>query len=121
MLQEKPHILNRLYYEQNSGNLIAVAPVAYYETIRGFDSFLITKRNRRFQSFYKSIYAPQYPDRKIMDTSRDIYHRLKSRGLSLDDNDIYIAAWSVVCGAVLVTSNERHFTYIDDLKTENWR
>jgi predicted nucleic acid-binding protein len=109
-----------MYHEQEKGNLIAVSPVAYYEIVRGFEESFISKRNKKFISFYENIYTPQYPDRRVMDISRQIYHALRLKGLTIEDNDIYIAVWSIVCGAVFVTDNIKHYKDIDGIKLENW-
>jgi tRNA(fMet)-specific endonuclease VapC len=46
---------------------------------------------------------------------------LKKKGFTVGSNDIIIAAWSMLAGAILVTDNIKDFENIDGLKTENWR
>ncbi len=51
----------------------------------------------------------------------EIYRYLKSNGLMIDENDIYIAAIAIVNDCTLVTANTRHFERVEGLKFVNWR
>ena len=44
-----------------------------------------------------------------------------TKGITIEDNDIYIAAIAMVSNCTLVTANERHFSIINGLKYVNWR
>ncbi|GHU02691.1 ribonuclease VapC [Alphaproteobacteria bacterium] len=46
---------------------------------------------------------------------------LEAKGTPLDPMDMLIAACALAAGAVLITNNQKHFSQIKDLKTENWR
>lgn len=45
---------------------------------------------------------------------------LKSKGCIIEDFDILIASTAMANTCILVTNNEKHFSRIDGLKTENW-
>ena len=45
---------------------------------------------------------------------------LRSRGLPIGENDLWIAAQAQHLGAVLVTDNEREFRRVEGLAVENW-
>lgn len=47
-------------------------------------------------------------------------HRLIRSGMSIDDNDILIAATALSCSMTMVTDNIRHFSRIQSLQLENW-
>jgi tRNA(fMet)-specific endonuclease VapC len=45
---------------------------------------------------------------------------LESKGQSIGNNDLWIAAHALAAGLTLVTNNEREFRRIRELKIENW-
>lgn len=45
---------------------------------------------------------------------------LKKRGQLIGDNDLWIAAFTLAHGAVLVTNNTQHFGRVAGLALENW-
>ncbi len=50
----------------------------------------------------------------------DIRRNLESRGLSIGQNDLWIAAQARSADAVLVTDNETEFRRVEGLVVENW-
>jgi tRNA(fMet)-specific endonuclease VapC len=44
---------------------------------------------------------------------------LRRKGRPIPINDVWVAALALVRGAVLVT-NDEHFSYVDNLRRENW-
>ena len=50
----------------------------------------------------------------------EIYVNLP-RGITIEDNDIYIAAIAIVNNCTLVTANDKHFGRIKNLSCVNWR
>ena len=59
-------------------------------------------------------------DMKSIEKAIETYVNLP-RGITIEDNDIYIAAIAMVNNCTLVTANERHFGRIDGLNYVNWR
>lgn len=63
------------------------------------------------------------PCEPIPVAAADCYAELKAgawrRGVSLDENDLWIAATAVTLGAVVVTS-DADFTRLDGVRVENW-
>jgi tRNA(fMet)-specific endonuclease VapC len=45
---------------------------------------------------------------------------LEQRGQLIGPNDLLIAAHALALGCVLVTDNEREFSRVNGLRTENW-
>jgi tRNA(fMet)-specific endonuclease VapC len=58
--------------------------------------------------------------RTVMETLASLKAGLETRGRTLDDFDLIIAATAMVLGYTLVTNNERHFRRIAGLRLENW-
>jgi len=63
------------------------------------------------------------PCRPIPESAADHYASIKvksqQKGLSLDDNDLWIAATTLVIGATLVT-RDNDFQAVDQLLTADW-
>lgn len=51
----------------------------------------------------------------------EIRNRLRAQGTPIGPYDFLIAATALVNDLILVTSNEKEFTRIQELKIENWR
>jgi predicted nucleic acid-binding protein len=50
-----------------------------------------------------------------------IHARLKSRNITIEPDDIFIAAFCIVREYTLVTNNTKHFKHIDGLMYTDWR
>lgn len=59
-------------------------------------------------------------DDKAAEKAVEIYVSLH-KGNLIEDNDIFIAAISVVNDCTLVTANTRHFERVEGLNFVNWR
>jgi tRNA(fMet)-specific endonuclease VapC len=66
----------------------------------------------------------QYPVNEVslesLERSAVIYADLYRAKRTIEDIDILIAAFYIVGGYTLITSNTRHFEVIDGLVFENW-
>ena len=104
----------------DGNHLYAIPPLVYYEVKR----WLILKgadiQLKEFTELYKnSIKAEMNID--VWEKSIELYTGLRSTGKSTDDADIFIAAYCIVNGYVLVTNNVKHFEAIDELDIINWK
>jgi tRNA(fMet)-specific endonuclease VapC len=50
----------------------------------------------------------------------DVRSELEKKGETIGSNDLLIAAHALSLGWTLVTNNEREFSRVKGLKTENW-
>ena len=101
---------------------IFIPSIVYYEIIRGLKSAGKKRKLLVFQIFYDGA-EHLYLDRNDMETidkAADIYVQLH-KGQMIEDNDIYIAAISMVNGCTLVTANTKHFGRVEGLNFVNWR
>jgi predicted nucleic acid-binding protein len=78
-----------------------------------------TKRMSEFAEMCKDYPVGQM-DNSILEEAARIYAELKPQGITIDDNDIYIAAYCKVHGLTLVTNNTRHFANIPGLSLADW-
>ena len=119
-IQRKSYnVLTQLEKEIINGNEIAICSVVYYEIVRGLKAVGAKTKLKEFLEMYeKCIHLPL--DMRVIEKAIEIYLSLH-KGQQIEDNDIYIAAASIVNDCVLVTANERHFSRIEGLKYVNWR
>jgi len=107
---------------------ILIPPVAYFEVLRGLKSNKALKSIKHLESIYKCVYIPkssEITDLSLAKKASEIFIKQKELGLPLGngygDNDIFIAAWSMLLNATLVTDNVKHFQSIDGLQITNWK
>ena len=101
-------------------NNIYICSVVYYEVVRGFRDETSKNKIEMFNKLYDNTKHLSL-DEKSANKAVDIYRKLASKGLNIGDNDIYIAAISIVNDCTLVTANTRHFERVEGLKFVNWR
>jgi predicted nucleic acid-binding protein len=112
-------VQDNLNRARENGSAIEIPPIAYYEVKRGFMAINATKRMNDFVEMYKEYTIGQM-DNSILEEAAIIYAELKPKGINIDDNDIYIAAYCKVHGLTLVTNNTRHFGAIAGLSIVDW-
>ncbi len=98
---------------------IFICPVVYYEVVRGFRIVSASKRLNDFLNLCEE-WKMLPLDMNAIEKAIDIYVQL-SKGQTIEDNDIYIAAISMVNDCTLVTANIRHFSRVEGLNFVNWR
>jgi tRNA(fMet)-specific endonuclease VapC len=68
--------------------------------------------------FNKLIIVPF--DRDAAVAYADLRSELESSGTPIGNMDMLIAACAIANKAILVTNNTKHFSKINNLKTQNW-
>jgi predicted nucleic acid-binding protein len=102
-----------------AGERIIIPPIVDYEIRRGF----LYKSFPKKESIYWSIcghYGIGDMTAEIWMRSANIYADLRKRSISIEDADIFIAAFCVVNDYILVTHNIKHFENINVLRIEDW-
>ena len=122
ILRGEPSVMRHFNEAKKNNDKIFIPSVVYYEIIRGLKAASKTRKLFAFQIFYDNA-EHLYLDRNDMatiDKAADIYVRLH-KGQMIEDNDIYIAAISMVNGCTLVTANTKHFGRVEGWDFVNWR
>ena len=107
----------------DANNAYAVPHIVIYEIKR----WLLdkpTKQNQAFAQEFDALFhcvkeAAEMPF-QIWKKAAEIYISLKQKGQLIGDADILIAAYCLVNGYTLVTSNEDDFARIENLRIVNW-
>ena len=119
ILRGEPEVMRRFEAAKKNNDELFIPSIVYYKIVRGLKAAGKTQRFTAFQFFYKT--AKHLPlDKAAIDKAVEIYVQLRE-GQLIEDNDIYIAAISIVNDYTLVTSNVRHFSRVENLKFVNWR
>lgn len=112
-------VIQHLETVRDNDDILFVPSIVYYEVVRGLKTASKTRMLKDFQEFYEE--AEHLPlDMDAIEKSVEIYLQLRN-GQLIEDNDIYIAAMSMVNECTLVTANVRHFSRVEGLKFVNWR
>jgi tRNA(fMet)-specific endonuclease VapC len=109
------NIANALMNEHN----VLVAPIAYYEIKRGLMAVNSQRRLKEFNNFCALLGVGQF-NNSILDAAAEIYVEQRRTGRTMDDADIFIAAYCKYKKYVLVTNNSKHFEHISGLTLRNW-
>jgi predicted nucleic acid-binding protein len=112
-------ISDRLTELVNEGIGIVIPPICYYEIKRWLIFANATAKARTFDALCENLEVGGL-DKAVFDIAAKEHSRLKAKGINLDDADILIAAYCMYNDYILITDNDKHFSYFDKLATENW-
>jgi len=102
-----------------NGDSIIIAPIAYYEIKRGLMAIDSTRRLKEFEKLC-DLFGIGQLDNNILDVAAGIYAELKKMRRSVEDADIFIAAFCKCRSFTLITNNTRHFAPISNLTILDW-
>ncbi|GHU41989.1 twitching motility protein PilT [Clostridia bacterium] len=96
-----------------------IPPVAYYEIKRGL---LAVNATAKLKLFYKLCEICEIGEMsaRAWDIAAEIYVERRKIGKTVEDADIFIAAFCLANGYSLVTGNTRHFEEMEGLAIEDW-
>ena len=114
--------VKRNLVEANKAGRISIPPYVSYEVLRGAMDRGASRQLADFRLLQKAAYKPKIDENEVMEIAADIYLKRRKTGQPVgDDIDNLMAAWCVMAGATLVTSNTKRFAEVDGLLLENWR
>lgn len=93
-------------------NSLAICPIVHYEILRGLKLVPSKNKSAEFMKMYNNEMVKKLP---FDYAAAKIYDELH-KGNQIEDNDIYIAAVSIVNNCTLVTANEKNFGRIAELQ-----
>jgi tRNA(fMet)-specific endonuclease VapC len=96
-----------------------IPPIVDYEVRRGFFYKSSPKKEKLYDSLAGYYGIGDFPS-GIWMRAAHIYAQLRSNGRTVGDADILIAAFCLINGYTLVTSNTKDFIYIDGLRMVDW-
>ena len=118
-IQGKEQVATRLREALAGRSAIIIPPVTYYEIRRGFKHKAAHAKERVFSRMC-AMYSIGEMSISVWECAADIYAESRRSGKTIEDADILIAAFCIVNGYILVTSNTKHFEEIKGLQLVNW-
>jgi tRNA(fMet)-specific endonuclease VapC len=121
LMRRRPEIRTRL---SSLGPLheIVTCPIVRGEILFGIERLPDGRRRQDLAERAMSALA-EVPCESVPEIAGDAYGQIKAarqrHGLTLDENDLWVAATAKALGAVLV-STDRDFAQIDGLTVEDW-
>jgi predicted nucleic acid-binding protein len=118
-MRDNEKVIRNFEKAAQNESTILIAPFAYYEVRRGL---LAAKATRQLKKFTEMCdrYRVGELDNAILNPAAEIYPALRTKGWTIDEIDILIAAFCKVHGCTLVTNNTRHFENIPGLALADW-
>ena len=98
----------------------AISAITRYEILRGLKEKNAKVQLGNFETFCQHSLVFAITD-EILDLAADLWVTGRHDGHPTCDADLMIAATALVHGHTLVTGNIKHFSWIRDLRIENWR
>ena len=114
--------INR-YLKIRQENEFIIPPIVYYEIERGLLAKNLLVKRRNFIELCKNIEIGEF-NFYVWQKAAQIYAILSKQGKPIGnkfDGDVFIAAYCIVNGYTLITSNKEHFSRIDELKFIDWK
>jgi len=115
-------IISRYEQVAGQGAEFIIPPIVFYEIQRGLLAKNMLKRLKNFEEFCQYIEIGEF-NIQVWLKAAEIYATLSKQGKPIGanfDGDVFIAAYCVINGYVLVTNNKNHFERIEGLQFENW-
>jgi tRNA(fMet)-specific endonuclease VapC len=102
-----------------SGNSIVIPPITYYEIIRGLYVKKALKKTETFNSIYLP-YVQALMSQEDWLQAAELYAYCTQNGRTMQEDDLFQAAFCLRHDYTLVTNNVKHFEHIPNLRFEDW-
>ena len=119
ILHKRAEVADQFRKALVGGARVLLCPVVYYETLRKLVYDQATKQTNFFRQLANSLIYDEL-ERLDWDEASYRWSQLRRRGHQTQDADLLIGVFASRRGAILVTSNEKHFLQFD-ITIEDWR
>jgi tRNA(fMet)-specific endonuclease VapC len=121
LMRKRPEIRGRLAALAPSHDVVT-CPIVRGEILFGIEKLPDGRRRQELAALATFVLA-DVPCESVPETAGDAYSQIKAtrqrQGLTLDENDLWVAATAKALGAVLVSS-DRDFAQVEGLTVEDW-
>jgi len=119
LLKRITNVNNKLQEVNLRGEEIFISCITYYEVKRGLLAVNATRQLADFSQFCMDYEVLFLDDIEIIEKACEIHVDLQRRGLTIQEQDILIAATAITRGLILV-SNDSDLLRVQGLNLENW-
>jgi tRNA(fMet)-specific endonuclease VapC len=116
----KNKLIAEIILNKTQSAILTIPPFVEYEIMRGIYDKNAEIQELKFERLLSRCVPLKLNEQKVMRRAAKLHAERKRAGKSIEDVDLFIAAWCIECGAVLVTENVKHFEDIPSLTYENW-
>jgi len=96
-----------------------IPPFVYFEIKKWLLAACSKSKLDAFEKIFK-VHGVDAINKEMADMALSIYVRLRKVGITIDDGDLFIAAYCIKNDAILITNNVKHFEKIDGMHVVNW-
>jgi tRNA(fMet)-specific endonuclease VapC len=107
-------------FEQHADVPKAISVITYGELLFGARRSQQVIKNLATVKRVAELFPVLEVTAPVMETFAELKTMLYKHGTPLDDMDLIIASTALFYNMVIVTNNDRHFSRIPGLKSENW-
>jgi len=111
-------LIDRINKEVKDGTIV-IPPIVYYEIKKWLLKNCAKVKLAAFESLL-SKYGVDTITKETLDKSLAVYIDLKSKNITIDDCDIFIAGYCIHKDYILITNNTDHYKNIKALNIDNW-
>jgi len=118
-LKGNPAIVAKIRLENNKGNQFIIPPIVYFE----IQNWLLKNNSNSKMTVFKKMYSAGgigVIDKAVLDIASSVKLKMQQQGKSINDDDLFIAAYCKRHNLPLVTNNIKHFVHIEDMEILNW-
>jgi tRNA(fMet)-specific endonuclease VapC len=119
MLRRDKRVCERYLKESDGGHECVIPPVSYYEIKRGLLAVNAIAKARDFDILCLEFEVGEM-NARAWDEAAQLYALHRQNGQTIEDADLFIAAFCKVNDYTLVTNNTKHFARIAGLRLSNW-
>ena len=117
-LKGNEKILDKVDKEAENDNII-IPPFAYFEVKKWLMAINSKTKLQAFEKLFEK-YGIDVIEKETLDLSLSIYIKLRKNGITIDDGDLFIAAYCIQNNYILVSNNQKHFEKIENIQVVNW-
>ena len=117
-LKGNTKLIDRINNEVKDGTIV-IPPIVYFE----IKKWLLKNNAKAKLNAFEVLLAKYGVDiitKETLDASLAVYIDLKSKNITIDAADIFIAGYCIQNNYILITNNTEHFKNINNLKIDNW-
>ena len=118
-LRNDKSVLSQFAAHKNSA--ISISMITYAELVFGAKRSSSEQKNLAKVKQICALYPIEELNLSVMETFADIKAKMLSRGIRIEDMDLFIAATAICNDLTLVTNNTKHFENVPNLWLENWK
>ena len=118
ILRRNTTVGRKLRDANRSGEEVFISCITYYELKRGLLYANATRQLAEFNQFYSKYEVLFLDDIEIIEKACKIHVDLKRRSLTIQEQDIFIAATAITRGLILV-SNDSDLLRVQGINLEN--